>query len=56
MFVSALAREAGFQIDWTTVSEEQMRSAAILSLFRADSSELETLLPGALSPLSSKQP
>lgn len=34
MFISALTREVGFQIDWTTVSEEQMKSASILSLFR----------------------
>ena len=56
MFISALARKVSFLIDWTTVSEEQMKSASILSLFRADNSELEAILLSALSPLISEQP
>jgi cell filamentation protein, protein adenylyltransferase len=56
LFISALARDAGFQIAWTTVSEEQMKSASILSLFRADNSELETILLNALSALPNEQP
>jgi cell filamentation protein, protein adenylyltransferase len=56
LFISALAREAGFQIDWTSVSAEQMKSASILSLFRADNSEFEALLMSALSSLPNEQP
>lgn len=50
-FLSALAREAGYQLAWERVSPESMVAASVLSLFRGDNSGFERILQDITAPL-----
>jgi cell filamentation protein len=44
IFLSALAREAGYSLYWDRLDEERMVRASMLSLFRGDNTELERIV------------
>ena len=53
MFLSALARAAGFDLAWERVTAKEMVEASIRSLFSADNSGFERILRDIISPAAS---
>ncbi|HLY31422.1 MAG TPA: Fic family protein [Ktedonobacterales bacterium] len=51
VFLTDLARQAGYHLDWSQVTPAQMTAASILSLMRGDNSGLEQILLAIISPL-----
>lgn len=51
MFLSALARSAGFDLAWERISAEEMTEASIRSLFAADNAGFERILRNIILPL-----
>jgi cell filamentation protein, protein adenylyltransferase len=51
IFLSLLARVAGFDLAWERVAADEMIEASIQSLFRADNSGFERILTDIIAPL-----
>lgn len=51
VFLSMIAQAAGYQLLWSNVDATRMVEASVLSLFRADNSELERILLDIIAPL-----
>jgi cell filamentation protein len=56
VFLSALAREAGFRLHWERISPERIVEASILSLFRADNSDFERIFQEIIEPVTGHSP
>jgi cell filamentation protein len=50
VFFNEVARQAGYTLDWTQISAQQMLDASILSLVRGDNSGFEHLFLTILTP------
>ncbi len=51
VFFSELARQAGYALDWTQISAQQMINASILSLIRNDNSGFEQIFLAIITPI-----
>ena len=50
-FLSDLARQAGYRLEWSRVTIERMTIASVRSLFHAENTEFEAILLDILSPI-----
>jgi cell filamentation protein len=51
VFFNDLARQAGYQLDWSLISPQQMIDASTLSLMRGDNSGFEQIFLTILAPI-----
>jgi cell filamentation protein len=51
VFFNDLARQAGYQLDWSLISPQQMIDASTLSLLRGDNSSFAQIFLTILAPL-----
>jgi cell filamentation protein len=51
IFCTDLARQAGYRLDWSQITAQQMLDASRLSLMRGDNSEFEQILRMVISPV-----